>query len=172
MKSFKFQKAFKRKETTVFITDSGDNTTAGAAGDNPLVLERLLAHGIRDAVVAGIADSEAVNICEQAGNGSSVDLTIGGKIDVVFGKPLTIKGIVRNITETAEKEKAAVVEVNGIFTVLLSKRRSFTSPQDFAEVDIDPLAHKIVVMKLGYLFAGFRDIAPYTIMALTPAFAY
>lgn len=41
-----------------------------------------------------------------------------------------------------------------------------------SEVEIDPLEHKIVVVKLGYLFQGLRDIAPRTIMALTPGFAY
>jgi microcystin degradation protein MlrC len=56
--------------------------------------------------------------------------------------------------------------------VLLNQRRSFTSPEDFEEVGIDPLDHKIVVVKLGYLFQGLRDIAPRTIMALTPGFAY
>jgi microcystin degradation protein MlrC len=157
-------------EKTVFITDSGDNTTGGAAGDNPLVLERLLAHKVGDAVVAGIADKEAVEACARAGVGAQVQLTIGGKLDSVFGKPLTIKGIVRNVILTGEK--AAVVEVDHVLVVLLGKRRSFTSPNDFKEVGIDPLAHKIVVVKLGYLFAELRQIAPRTIMALTPGFCY
>ncbi len=52
--------------------------------------------------------------------------------------------------------------------VMISRRRSFTSPEDFADVSIDPLAHKIVVVKLGYLFQALRDISPRTIMALTP----
>jgi microcystin degradation protein MlrC len=38
-------------------------------------------------------------------------------------------------------------------------------------VDIDPLEHKIVVVKEGYLFPGLRAIAPHAIMALTPGFA-
>ena len=64
-----------------------------------------------------------------------------------------------------------MVDVNGILLVLLNQRRSFTAPEDFTEVDIDPLKHKIVIVKLGYLFQGLRDIAPRTIMALTPGFA-
>ena len=56
--------------------------------------------------------------------------------------------------------------------MILNTRRSFTAPADFEEVGIDPLEHKIVVVKLGYLFQGLRDIAPRTIMALTPGFAY
>jgi microcystin degradation protein MlrC len=64
-----------------------------------------------------------------------------------------------------------VVNVNGILLVLLNQRRSFIAPEDFNEVGIDPLGHKIVIVKLGYLFQGLRDIAPRTIMALTPGFA-
>ncbi len=172
--------ALSAPESTVFITDSGDNTTAGAAGDGTLVLERLLARGVEDAVVAGIVDPEAVAACEQAGVGSRVDLTIGGKLDTVFGSPLRISGIVRHVTASEEMEatpgrlavRPAVVDLGGILLVLLNRRRSFTSPEDFEEVEIDPLAHKIVVVKLGYLFQGLRDIAPRTIMALTPGFAY
>lgn len=170
--------ALSAPESTVFITDSGDNTTAGAAGDGTLVLERLLAHGVEDAVVAGIVDPEAVAAAERAGVGGAVDVMVGGKLDTVFSAPLRVRGIVTYITpRTAENrapgaKRPAVVEVDGLKLVLLNRRRSFTSPGDFAEVGIDPLQHRIVVVKLGYLFQGLRDIAPATIMALTPGFAY
>ena len=35
---------------------------------------------------------------------------------------------------------------------------------------IDPLEHKAVVVKLGYLFPELRDSAPRAIMALSPGF--
>lgn len=167
--------ALSRTDSTIFITDSGDNTTAGAAGDVTYALERLLSHSVPDAVFAGVVDPEAVFACENAGAGAEVELAIGGKIDTVFGKPLKIKGEVQFLTPEEERDtykRAAVVKVDNVLVVLLAGRRSFTSPSDFADVGIDPLAHKIVVTKLGYLFAGLREIAPYTIMALTPGFAY
>ena len=55
--------------------------------------------------------------------------------------------------------------------VLLSSHRAFTHPDHFKAVGIEPLAYKIVVVKEGYLFQGLRDIAPRSIMALTPGFA-
>jgi microcystin degradation protein MlrC len=162
-------------ESTVFITDSGDNTTAGAAGDGTLVMEKLMELGVRDAVVAGIVDPQAVAECEKVGVGGIINMEIGGKLDTVFSKPLHIKGKVMKISENCPvldpERKPAVVDVNGILLVLLNQRRSFTAPEDFTEVDIDPLKHKIVIVKLGYLFQGLRDIAPRTIMALTPGFA-
>ena len=39
--------------STVFLSDSGDNVTGGAAGDVPYVLERLLAHRVPTTLYAG-----------------------------------------------------------------------------------------------------------------------
>ncbi|MFW6103854.1 MAG: MlrC C-terminal domain-containing protein, partial [Bacteroidota bacterium] len=144
------------------------------AGDITLVLGRLLEHGVKDAVVAGIVDPSAVKACEEAGVGEQVNMTIGGKMDTIFGQSLDIQGTVKHITSAEEdaREKPAVVEVDGVQVVLLNVRRSFISPEDFRNVGIDPLGHKIVVVKLGYLYPKLRDIAPKTIMALTPGFCY
>jgi len=167
--------ALESPASTVFISDSGDNTTAGAAGDNTLVLEYLISAGVEDAVLAGIVDPEAKLACEQAGVGSEVSLTIGGKLDTQFGKPFDINGTVQFITMEPDpatpNRRPVVVQLDGILLVLLNEVRSFTSPSDFEMVGIDPLEHKIVVVKLGYLFQGLRDIAPQAIMALTPGFA-
>jgi microcystin degradation protein MlrC len=159
-------------DSTVFITDSGDNITAGAAGDGTLVLERLLVHKVQDAVLAGIVDPEAVKLCADAGAGARVSLIVGGKIDNVFSKPLAIEGrILRIIALEEEGQMAAVLQVEGVTLVLLNRHAAFTEPVHFSQVGIDPLAHKIVVVKEGYLFQGLRDIAPNAIMALTPGFA-
>jgi microcystin degradation protein MlrC len=137
------------------------------------VLERLLAHKVEDAVLAGIVDPEAVELCEDAGVGAEVQFAVGGKIDNVFCKPLPIKGKVLGIKHPDEdsKHRAAVLQVEGVTLVLLNWTTAFTDPAHFQGVDIDPLAHKIVVVKEGYLFQGLRDIAPHAIMALTPGFA-
>ncbi len=161
------------KDSTVFITDSGDNVTAGAAGDGTLVLARLLALQVDDAVLAAIVDPEAVDKCLEAGVGSEISLLVGGKIDNVFSSPVHVKGTVLRIRhmEEGSKEMAAILKVDGVTLVLLNWHTAFTDPVHFQKVDIDPLAHKIVVVKEGYLFPGLRDIAPHAIMALTPGFA-
>jgi microcystin degradation protein MlrC len=167
------QMALVSGESTVFITDSGDNVTAGAAGDGTLVLERLLAHGVSSAVLAGIVDPEAVDQCKIAGTGAEIELMVGGKIDYVYSKPYPIKGTVLSLPEGVQgsQKQDAVLQVEGITLVLLSGHRAFTHPNHFEAVGIDPLAYKIVVVKEGYLFQGLRDIAPRSIMALTPGFA-
>lgn len=165
--------ALNSQDSTVFITDSGDNITAGAAGDGTLVLARLLEHSVSSAVLAGIVDPEAVELCVNAGVGAKVELTIGGKIDYVFSKPLSISGTILSLPVGVPGSEVpdAVLQVDGVTLVLLSAHRAFTDPVHFQAVDIDPLAYKIVVVKEGYLFQGLRDIAPRAIMALSPGFA-
>ena len=158
---------------TVFISDSGDNTTAGAPGDNPQVLEALLNHQCQDALVAGIVDKISLQRCVDAGIGQTVDLTVGGREDNVFGKPLPLHAKVLFISPDSVLHTgrgAVVIENEGVKTVLLNARRSFVKINDFKEVGLDPLDFKLVVVKLGYLYPELRDIAPVHLMALTPGF--
>lgn len=71
-------------DQTVFISDSGDNTTAGAPGDNPQVLEALIRAKAKNALVAGIVDAEALKKCCQAGVNQSVMLNIGGVKSIIY----------------------------------------------------------------------------------------
>lgn len=158
---------------TVFISDSGDNTTAGAPGDNTQVLDAILRHKSRNALIAGIVDAEVLQECIKAGPGKIISMSLGGKVDNVFGKPLKLEAKVLFVSPDSimkTSRGAAVIEVKGVKTVILKSRRSFVEMRDFKEVDLNPLAFSIVVVKLGYLFPELRDIAPVHLMALTSGF--
>lgn len=166
-------KAKEYEGKTVFISDSGDNTTAGAPGDNAQVLEALLKHKTKKALVAGIVDADALNACIAKGMGSMINLTIGGKVDYVFGKPLNVIGKVIYLspdTIMSTPRGAAIVDVEGINVVVMNARRSFVTVHDFEEIGLNPLSFDIVVVKLGYLYPELRDIAPVHLMALTSGF--
>ena len=160
-------------DTTVFISDSGDNTTAGAPGDNTQVLDALLKHHVSKALMAGIVDPEALEKCVETGIGKNVKLNLGGKVDNVFGKSLEVDARVLFISPDSilkTNRGAAVVETDGVKTVILKSRRSFTEMRDFKEVELNPLDFKIVVVKLGYLFPELRDLDQVHLMALTTGF--
>lgn len=161
--------ALSAHEPTVFISDSGDNVTAGGGGDNPDIARRLIAAGARGAVVAGIADPEAVCACGRAGVGSTASLSIGGKLDAVNGTPLVVDGVVTHL-DNASAPEVATVRVGGVEIVLATDRRAFATLGAFTAAGIDPLERKVVVVKLGSLFPQLRDNAPRAIMALTPGF--
>src|SRR5690606_9649396 len=67
-------------EPCVFISDSGDNPTAGGAGDTNVALAALLAHNVPSAVVASIADAPAIETMLAAGVGAEVEVALGGKL--------------------------------------------------------------------------------------------
>lgn len=154
----------------VFISDSGDNPTAGAAGDSPLMLELLVRAGARAALVAGVADAEAVERCSVAGVGASVDLEVGGKLDAVFARPYACRARVVRLVG-AGTERSALVETGGVHLVLQCGRQPFTELADFTSLGIAPGEYQLVVVKLGYLFPDLRDYAPAHIMALSQGFA-
>ncbi|MCE7982176.1 MAG: M81 family peptidase [Caldilinea sp. CFX5] len=154
-------------EPTVFISDSGDNVTAGAVGDIPLFLERLLAHKVPSAVVA-LCDAEAVALCQQAGVGATVETTLGGKLDTLHGQPLPVRGKVINLVADDEGGAQVVLQVETVTVIVTTQRRGFTTIANFTDVGVDPLAHKIVVVKLGYLFPDLIRVAPKALLALSP----
>jgi microcystin degradation protein MlrC len=151
----------------VFVSDSGDNVTAGGAGDLPLVLAELLRVGAERALVAGLSDAAAVAACAAAGAGATVRLALGGKLDAVSGRPLPVDATVARLGAGW-----AVVRVGGVDVAVTADRRAFTTLAGFAALGLDPLAYRVVVVKQGYLFPELRDAAAGAprILALTPGF--
>jgi len=158
-------RALAAKESTVFITDSGDNVTASAPGDLPLVLRHLVERKAKSAVVAGINDAPAVNRCFEAGVGKSVSLSIGCTVEKRFGPPLQAEF---QVVRLVENPRMAVVRIGDVEAILGDGPTAFTSPAQFPPCGIDPLTRKIVVVKEGYLYAALTKIAPRYIMLLTP----
>jgi microcystin degradation protein MlrC len=166
--------ALRAPEGTVFISDSGDNPTAGAPGDSTHFLSRLLAKKVPDAVLAGIPDPDAAQACFAQGVGRPVTLQLGGKMDVASGKPVTLAGTVEHIYRppaSSDDASFATVRADGIRVLITDRRYVYRSPDDFRNAGVDPLRHKLVVVKLGYLMAPLREIAPREILALTPGYA-
>lgn len=170
-----------RQATThpVVLSDSGDNPTAGGAGDIPFVLGRLLALGADTTLVAGITDPAAVVLCEQAGVGATVTLAVGGKLDPLHGQPLSINATVVSLHTvpwpanaragaTVLPNHVAVVNVQGVDVVLTERRTPFHAMTDFTKLALDPTRYKIVVVKMGYLVPEVAALATRALLALSP----
>ncbi|MCY3917188.1 MAG: M81 family metallopeptidase [Chloroflexi bacterium] len=154
--------------STVFLSDSGDNVTGGAAGDVPYVLERLLAHRVPKTLYAGLTDTAAVDTCFAAGTGARLSLSLGGKLDPVHGRPLSVYGAVMQLHESKASGRQVIFRVDRVDVILNERRLAFTTLAQFSDLGIDPLSYRIVCLKLGYLFPDFQRIAPEAIMALSP----
>ena len=158
-------RALAAKESTVFLTDSGDNVTASTPGDLPVVLRHLVERNAKSAVVAGINDAPAVNRCFEAGEGKRLPLSLGATIEKRFGPPLEVEA---EVVRLVASPRMAVIRIGGVEAILADGPMAFTDPSQFTPCDIDPLSRKIVVVKEGYLYPGLTRIAPRYIMLLTP----
>ncbi len=161
------EQAMRATEIPVFISDAGDNVTAGAPGDVPYVLERLLAHGVARAVVASLVDPAAVAACEAAGVGGQVTATLGGKLDRTNGRPLPLTGTVEACA-VVDGDHQAVLRVGGVAVILTAQRAAFTRLNQFRHLGIEPTQEPMIVVKLGYLFPELQPVAAQSLLALSP----
>lgn len=166
------RRAMEAKERQVFLSDSGDNTTAGAAGDNAYMINRLKEAGASNVLVAGIADAAACRQCYVANIGDTLTLTIGGSLDVnsekttITGK-LIHRGDILSYTG-GNAGPSATLDCGDMTVVVTENRASMCRPDIFQSVDLDFSPFKIVVVKLGYLFPELAQVAERSILAFTP----
>lgn len=153
-------------EPCVFISDSGDNPTAGGVGDVPLFLSRLLALKVDNALVAGLADAGAIAACYKEGVGSTVALSLGGKLDKTTSPPLPVSAKI--LALGPENDRQALIGIDGVKVILSERRRPYHVIADMQRMGAEPLRHKIVVIKIGYLEPDLKRNAPRALLALSP----
>jgi microcystin degradation protein MlrC len=158
-------RALAAKEATVFLTDSGDNVTASAPGDLPIVLRHLVERKVRSAVVAGLNDKVATSQCFEAGEGRKLRLSIGATVEKRFGPPLEAEV---EVVRLVKSPRLAIGRIGDVEVILAEGPMAFTDARQFESCGMNPLSRKLVVVKEGYLFPGLTRIAPRYIMLLTP----
>jgi len=163
--------AMETPDKLVFISDSGDNTTAGATGDNAFFLRLVQTSPVEHVLVAGLVDEEAVRICKEVPLGNMVTLTVGGSLSSHSTKA-TITGKVVHVGEIlgytgAMAGLSATIDCGRYTVVLTEKRTAFTREDIFNSIGIDVEAYRVVVVKLGYLFPDLARMAERALFAFT-----
>ena len=161
-------------ERAIFISDSGDNPTAGGVGDVPHLLERLLTHdtfaqGTYSAIYASIPDPAAVAACTAAGVGNAVTVSLGGKLDTAHGRPVTVSGTVTSLLrDDPVGGDIAVLKRGGVSAIVTSRRKPYHYVRDLLALGLDPAQHHVTAVKIGYLVPDLRRTARHQLLALTP----
>lgn len=158
------QKAF-------FLSDAGDNPTAGAAGDVTDTLARLLRANAalaekKHAIFASIPDRWACEIMHAAGVGAEVKVALGGKLDPVHGEILPVVGEVRALI--AGDDAQAVLRVAGVDVIVSARRRPYHRREDFLALGLDPCKADLTVVKIGYLEPELKAMARRHLLLLSP----
>ncbi|KAE8392588.1 hypothetical protein BDV23DRAFT_192529 [Aspergillus alliaceus] len=158
-----------------FISDSGDNPTAGGSGDVTWGLTRLLDRSeFKDAsgpkvIYASLPGPQAVQKMVRAGIGATVTVTAGAEVDNIHAGPITMTGRVHSIKH-GDKDAVieAVLQVGSVLAILTQLRKPYHHERDFTDLNLNPRATDIVIVKIGYLEPELFDMAIDWMLALTP----
>lgn len=158
-----------------FISDSGDNPTAGGAGDVTWGLERLLARPDFQrpdgpvTIYASIPSLEAVDAAAGAGIDATVTVTAGAAVDDRYAGPLTLQGTVHSIRHgDRDAQTEVVLRVGSVFVILTRRRKPYHLESDFTQLGLDPRLADLVVVKIGYLQPELYRMAAGWRLALSP----
>lgn len=158
-----------------FISDSGDNPTAGGSGDMTWGLTQVLAHpAFTDpsgpvVIYASVPGADAVATAVDAGVGATVTVTAGATVDAVHAGPITMTGRVHAIKHgDRDAEIEVVLQVGSVFAILTKTRKPYHHERDFTDLDLDPRGADVVIVKIGYLEPELFDMSADWMLALTP----
>lgn len=167
--------ALASKKHPFFISDTGDNPTAGGAGDVTWTLTQILARPEfqradgPSLIYASIPDPELVKKAMAAGVGGSVEGVAGARVDARFAPPVKLKGTVESIVKgDKDAEVEVVVRVGSVHVIVTQKRKPYHKEIDFTRLSLNPRKSDIVVVKIGYLEPELYAMQADWIMALTP----
>ncbi len=155
------------------ISDSGDNPTAGGAGDASHCLAQLVASpacasGEITAVYAALFDPAAVREAVAAGLGGTVTVSVGGHVDTTE-PPVEITAEVTGLQlDDPERGQVAALRTGGLTVLVTAERRQFDLLSSWTAVGADPREADVVVVKLGYLEPEIYALAADWRLALTP----
>jgi microcystin degradation protein MlrC len=168
-------KALAGKLHPFFISDMGDNPTAGGAGDVTWTLTQILKNPAFSneqgptLIYASIPGPEFVKKAIAAGIGNKVDGFAGANVDSRFAPPVHLQGTVQSIVYgDKDAEVEVVVKVGSVQVIVTQKRKPYHKEMDFTRLGLQPRDAAIVVVKIGYLEPELYAMQKDWIMALTP----
>ena len=156
------RRAIAGEEKRIFITDSGDNTTAGAEGTSEDILKLFLNAGPgKKTCVAGITDLEIVETLWNKKDGETVSV-----------EKLGCQGTIKAHGEILGWAKEIIgrsltISFDNVDAVFTEKRSAFIEKGNFDKANVDLLEYEIVVVKLGYLFEELKPYADRELFALS-----
>ncbi len=164
--------ALKSDKKPYFISDMGDNPTAGGAGDVTWTLKQLLerkefkSESGKRLIYASIPGPEVIAQALKVGKGGKVSAYAGAAVDNRYAPPILIEGVVDSVYQT-DKNTEAVIRVGSMQVIVTEKRKPYHYEQDFVNLGLAPRDADIIVVKLGYLTEELYNMRGDWMMAQT-----
>ena len=143
----------------IILIECADCVGGGAAGDSVVTVPVLtdLSEGV---AIVPVVDPEAAALCHEAGEGSTVTLTLGHKIDPQWGSPQTLTGVVNSLSdgrfqytggiwagEWATMGPTAVLECGSAQILITTYGTYEWRDEQFRALDMDIEGAKFIVAK-------------------------
>lgn len=168
--------------TPIVLADIGDNPGGGGPEDGTYVLEAILEEELEGGVIAVIWDPAVVTQALDAGDGQSVEITLGGHTDDLHGEPLTVTARVKSLSDgtftnegpmstgaESDMGPTAVLDIGGNDVIVTSKRLQPLDLQLYKSLGIDLATKRFVVVKSSVHYrAAHTPIAAEIIELDTP----
>jgi len=157
------------------ISDTGDNPTAGGAGDVTWTIQRILDRPEFQKpdgptlIYASIPGPKFVKKAVEAGVGATIDATAGANVDNRFAPPVRLKGTIEAIEHgDQDADTEVVVKVGSAHVIVTQRRKPYHQESDFTNLGLNPREADVVVVKIGYLVPELYNMRGDWVMALTP----
>ncbi len=163
----------KESSERICLLDMGDNVGGGSSADGTELLDAIHKAEIGPAIGC-LYDPQAVSLCERAGVGEKLTLTVGGKTDKLHGSPIEVEVTVRSLHDGKFSEpqprhggivefdqgKTAICETEHGLTLMLTTLRMVPfSLHQLISCDLDPNNFRFLVAKgVNAPIAAYRDV--------------
>ncbi len=165
-------KALTSSKKPYFISDTGDNPTAGGAGDVTWTITEILkreefkSENGPTLIYASIPGPEFVKKAKEVGVGNKIEGYAGAKVDDRFAPPVKLSGTVTAIYDNANNSEVAV-KIGSVYVIVTEVRKGFHRESEFTKLNLKPREADVVVVKIGYLEPELYDMQADWTMALT-----
>ncbi len=173
------RRALESKNTPLFLSDSGDNPTAGGMGNNTVLLRLMIKAQLQKKRVlfAPIYDHHVVEKLKNLQAGQRIEVYIGMHEDD-NSAPVMLDALFLRTGEVfayheASYEKMAdyvMLRQDHIDVIVVDRQLSFTGMECFETAGVNVSDYDVVVLKMGYIFHELRKACKEMMMALTPGF--
>lgn len=166
----------------ILLVETADCAGGGAAGDSVATLVALLAAGVAEPALVPVVDPAAAALCQAAGVGATVTVSLGHGLDDRWGVPIPVNGRVTALGDghfryrggifdgvDADMGPSAVLAVGSVQVLIMSHATYEWQDEQFLALGLDPRAVKFLVVKnpMNYRMT-YGDVARATYILDTP----
>ena len=142
------------------LVEAADCCGGGAAGDSIATLSALVDSGVNVRSIVPVVDPQAAQACHEAGEGVTLSLAIGHKLDPRWGSPRTFTGKVERLSDGnfvytggqweghhEHMGPTAIFRIGAVQVIITSRATYDWMDEQIRTVGLDPAQAKFIVAK-------------------------